>query len=124
LPCNRKLGRHERITEQVEYKEVITRGRILAGRRFKAYVLVNGAAMRKAGFIAGRSVGGACQRNRARRLLREAYRLLKPSSAPRGFRVVFVAGRGIVKSGLGDVEADMKGMLRSCDLLIENHQNE
>jgi ribonuclease P protein component len=119
LPCNRKLRRHERITQQFEYKEVITRGKILVGKRFKAYLLVNGTQDRKAGFIAGRSVGGACDRNRARRLLREAYRLLKPSSAPRGFRAVFVASRGIVKAGLCEVETDMKGMLESCDLLRE-----
>jgi ribonuclease P protein component len=120
LPCNRKLGRHERITEQFEYKEVITKGKILAGRRFKAYLLVNGATKRKAGFIAGRTVGGACERNRARRLLREAYRHLKPRAAPSGFRVVFVAGRGIVGSKLGEVRTDMEGMLRSCSLLTDN----
>ena len=124
MPCNRKLGRHERITQQFEYKEVITKGKILAGRRFKAYLLVNGATERKAGFIAGRVVGGACQRNRARRLLREAYRHLKPRSAPRGFRVVFVAGRGIVGAGLREVETDMEGMLESCDLLRDRSSGE
>ena len=124
MPCNRKLGRHERITQQCEYKEVITKGRILTGKRFKAYVLANGAAKRKAGFIAGRSVGGACQRNRARRLLREAYRLVKPRTAPSGFRIVFVAARGITEARLREVQTDMEGLLESCDLLRDGLSGE
>ena len=124
MPCNRKLGRHERITEQFEYKEVIGKGTILVGKRFKAYLLINGAVRRKAGFIAGKGVGGACERNRARRLLREAYRLLKPQAVAQGFKIVFIAGRGIAKAGLGDVEADMRGMLQSYGLLTSERQSE
>jgi ribonuclease P protein component len=119
LPCNRKLRRHERITEQREYKEVISGGSVAFGRRFKAYVLVNGASRRKAGFIAGKGVGNAVQRNRARRLLREAYRQLKPATRAEGFRVVFVAGRGIAAAGLRDVQAEMRGILKNCNLLAE-----
>jgi len=119
LPCNRTLRRQERITQQFEYKEVITTGKVLVGKRFKAYVLLDGARTRKAGFIAGRTVGGARQRNRARRLLREAYRHLKPITAPRGFRAVFVASRGIAGAGLSEVETEMKGMLESCKLVTE-----
>jgi ribonuclease P protein component len=117
LPCNRTLRRHERITQQFEYKEVITTGKVLVGKRFKAYILLDAVRARKAGFIAGRTVGGACERNRARRLLREAYRHLKPSTAPRGFLAVFVASRGIARAGLSEVENDMRGMLESCSLV-------
>jgi ribonuclease P protein component len=117
LPCNRKLRRHERITEQFEYKEVIEKGAAVAGRRFKAYVLVNGSASRKAGFIAGKGVGNACARNRARRLLREAYRHLKPETRSVGFRAVFIAGRGMAGARSSQVESEMKSMLRSCKLL-------
>lgn len=117
MPCNRTLRRHERITQQFEYKEVITTGKVLVGKRFKAYILLDAVRARKAGFIAGRTVGGACERNRARRLLREAYRHLKPSTAPRGFLAVFVASRGIARAGLSEVENDMRGMLESCSLV-------
>jgi ribonuclease P protein component len=117
LPCDRKLRRHERITEQYEYRQVISKGTVLLGKRFRAYLLLNGTTGRKAGFIAGKRVGNACQRNRARRLLREAYRDLKPNVRDGAFGVVFVASRGIAGADLEDVESDMKSMLTSLSLL-------
>ena len=124
LPCNTKLRRHERITQQYEYKEVIRKGTVLAGRRFKSYLLIGGESRRKAGFIAGRGVGGATQRNRARRLLREAYRQLKPHTAPLGFKIVFVAGPGIAGAAARDVHNDMKSVFLSCDLLTDERRGE
>lgn len=117
MPCDRRLRRHERITEQYEYRQVINKGTVLLGKRFRAYLLINGAGARRAGFIAGKGVGNACQRNRARRLLREAYRDLKPAAREKGFGVVFVARRGIAGAGLRDIAADMRKMLASSNLL-------
>jgi ribonuclease P protein component len=118
LPCDRKLRRNERITEQLEFKQVIGKGSIALTRQFKAYVLVDGGERRRVGFIAGKGVGNACRRNRAKRLLREAYRQLKPVMRPDGFRVVLVARRGIAECELREVEAELKGMLRNCQLLL------
>jgi ribonuclease P protein component len=97
---------------------------VLAGRRFKSYLLIGGESRRKAGFIAGRTVGGAVERNRARRLLREAYRQLQPHTAPLGFKIVFVAGPGIAGAAARDVHSDMKSVFRSYDLLTDERRGE
>jgi ribonuclease P protein component len=120
LPCDRRLRRNERITEQFEYREVIRNGRVVGGRLFKAYLLIGPTAKRKAGFIAGKGVGNACERNRARRLMREAYRQLKPDTKSQGFRVVFVAGRGIATAGFQQVRDDMKGLFSGWQLLVRD----
>jgi ribonuclease P protein component len=117
LPCDRRLRRDERITEQFEYKEVIGKGRVVGGRLFRTYLLTEPEAKRKAGFIAGKGVGNACQRNRARRLMREAYRQLKPDTTSHGFRVVFVARRGIAKAGFDHVCDEMKGLFSTWGLM-------
>jgi ribonuclease P protein component len=49
----------------------------------------------RAGFTATRRIGGAVERNRAKRRLREAARLLLPSLASPGFDYVFVARGGV-----------------------------
>lgn len=118
MPCDRRLRRQERITEQHEYKQVINTGTVLLGKRFRAYLLVNeNSARTAAGFIAGRGVGNACERNRARRLLREAYRGLKPSAGKKGFGVVFVARRGIAGAHLSEIASEMRKMLAGCSVL-------
>ena len=119
LSCDRGLRRRDRITEQREYQQVIEKGTLRTGKRFKMYSLVDASLGRKAGFIAGKGVGNACSRNRARRLLREAYRELKPDTATSGFHLVFVASRGIAGAHLQDVRSDMRSMMRDRGVLCD-----
>ncbi len=49
----------------------------------------------RAGFTATKRIGGAVERNRAKRRMREAARLLLPSLASPGFDYVFVARGGV-----------------------------
>jgi ribonuclease P protein component len=117
LPCDQRLRRRERITEEYEYKTVIHKGRLIRTKTFKAYFLSGEELERKAGFIAGKGVGGACERNRAKRLLRESYRGLKPQLPLRGFEVVFVARRGTAEADKGQIETEMKGMFEQWGVL-------
>ena len=48
----------------------------------------------RAGFTATKRIGGAVQRNRAKRRMREAARLLLPEHARPGFDYVFIARGG------------------------------
>jgi len=79
----------------------------------------------RAGFTATKRIGGAVERNRAKRRLREAARLLLPQLASPGFDYVFVARGGVttrpwprllddVKSALIRLAADL-GAPQSAD---------
>jgi ribonuclease P protein component len=118
LPCDQRLSRDERITEEYEYKTVIRGGKLIWAETFKAYLLSGRDLERKAGFIAGKGVGGACERNRARRLLKEAYRHLKQGLQPGGFNVVFVARRGAAEAHRCRIETEMKGLFDQCGLVV------
>ena len=111
------LRRGERILQQHEYKQVIREGRSITGKAFKAYLLAQGGLGRKAGFVAGKRVGNACLRNRAKRLLKEAYRRLKADLPVSGFRVVFVANAGTPPATLDDVRNEMAWMFKKFGLL-------
>lgn len=56
------------------------------------------------GVIASRRVGGAVQRNRCKRLLREVFRLHQ-NTLPNGLTLVLVARPRLVQAGYAEVEA-------------------
>jgi ribonuclease P protein component len=56
-------------------------------------------------------------RNRAKRLLKEAYRHLKCRLKPDGFKVVFVARRAAAENGIKEIQAEMAKVLSECGLL-------
>jgi ribonuclease P protein component len=112
-----KLRRCERITDEYEYKQVIHNGRLVRSTRFKAYVLKGESLERKAGFVAGKRVGSAWRRNRAKRLLKEAYRHLKCRLRKDGFKVIFVARKATAESAAADIQKDMARVFEEWGLL-------
>ena len=117
MPSEEGLKPEERIRQEYEYGQVIRKGRLLKGQAFRAYFLISDRLDRKAGFIAGKRVGNAVARNRAKRLLKETYRRLKVQLPACGFRVVFVAGSSGAKATLGEIRNEMSWMFKECGLL-------
>ena len=66
-------------------------------------------------FVAGRRIGGAVVRNRARRVLREAWRGLAPL-VPADIHVVVVARGGILGAQTKELHAEMHGLLSTLGL--------
>jgi ribonuclease P protein component len=69
------------------------------------------APLVRAGFTATKRIGGAVERNRAKRRLREAARLLLPALGSPGFDYVFIARGGAVTRPWPRLLDDMKSAL-------------
>ena len=65
----------------------------------------------RAGFTATKRIGGAVERNRAKRRMREAARLVLPQLARPGFDYVFIARGGVIKRPWDRLLDDMKSAL-------------
>jgi ribonuclease P protein component len=65
----------------------------------------------RAGFTATKRIGGAVERNRAKRRLREAARLILPDLARPGFDYVFIARGGVTTRPWPRLLDDMKSAL-------------
>jgi ribonuclease P protein component len=101
-----------------EFKTAYYWGKSAGGSLLVSYVrqakrLPGGVlAATRYGITAGKKVGGAVQRNRARRLIREAYRLLVKEGRIRpGLDIVFVARADCVKAMMPQVQRQMRGQL-------------
>ena len=88
LPYGRDLARSERLRRAADIQAVFQRGHREERRSFVALWRLSGGG-RRVGFTVSRRVGGAVERNRVRRRIREAYRVQQHALRP-GIDVVFI----------------------------------
>lgn len=92
------------------------------GSRFAAPSLVLQARVRgekpsaasdlaRFGFTASKALGGAIKRNRARRRLKEAVRIVAPSHAVPGYDYVLIARAGTVQRRFTEITKDLQRAL-------------
>ena len=68
-------------------------------------------ALARFGFTASKALGGAVKRNRARRRLKEAVRILAPTHAVPGYDYVLIARAGTVQRRFTEITKDLERAL-------------
>ena len=106
-----RLRPRERLRSGALFRRVFRRGARVESASFLLLAVENGQRHHRLGLAAGRKVGGAVQRNRARRLLRESFRRNKHEGSA-GLDLVLVAKHEIVGRSQGEVESEYRECLR------------
>jgi ribonuclease P protein component len=108
--------KYERLRKQSEFERVFSCGKSLGGSTVAFYFAPNDLEHSRAGFIVSKKVcRKAVERNRAKRLMREVFRLNKHKLKP--VDIVFIARKGIKGKKLQDVEKDFLKLARKAGIL-------
>jgi ribonuclease P protein component len=120
------LPKSERIQRGWQFRQAYEHGRKFGGRLLVLYVVDHSpdagpsaaGATRAIGVVTSRKVGDAVRRNRARRLLREAYRLNK-QKLKNNLQIVMIARNAIGGKKRQEVEAELLRLFRAAGILNE-----
>jgi ribonuclease P protein component len=100
-----EFSRTERIRRRAEYLKIYERGTKTHGRYLTLFTLSNDLPVGRLGIAATRKFGGAVERNRAKRLIREVFRRNK--IAP-GFDIVVIPKRELLGASLIALETEFR----------------
>lgn len=98
----------ERIRRRADFQQIYNRGVKIHGRFSTVFTLANPAGAGRLGIAATRKLGGAVERNRAKRLIREVFRRNKIA---KGFDVVVIPKRDLLNANLTVLEADYRAII-------------
>ena len=111
------MQRKFRLTRSEDFKRVRRSGKSYAHPLVVLIVQTHEQPRLQVGVTAGRTVGTAVHRNRAKRLLREAMRLLIPNIVP-GFDLILIARPGLVSATLDETRQALLTLLQRAKSLI------
>jgi ribonuclease P protein component len=89
MPRRLAFLKQYRLRHSADFRRVYDRRRSVSDRWLIVYGCENSLTYPRVGFSVSRKVGGAVQRNRMRRLYREAFRLCRPD-LPTGIDLVLI----------------------------------
>ena len=106
----------EHLRRGSDFRRVYDTGRRCAGKLLVLYALPGTTGGRQVGVVTSRRIGNAVIRNRARRLMREAYRLNKVKLNEH-LQIVMIARSAIRDKSFQNVEAEMLALWRQVGIV-------
>ena len=104
------------LNQNKDFRSLYYRGRSKVSPYLVVYVRKNKLGLNRIGITSGKKLGGAVQRNRCRRLIREAYRLLRPAIKGH-WDIVFVARVRTATASMHQVKKAMEEQFRDLSMM-------
>ncbi|WP_035172526.1 ribonuclease P protein component [Caldanaerobius polysaccharolyticus] len=105
-----------KLKSSADFKFVFENGKYISNDFFVVYYVKNGFDCNRVGFSSSKKIGSKVKRNRARRLLKEVYRL-NESRVKRGYDMVLIARDGIQGADFARLQDTFVCTLKRCNLI-------
>ena len=114
------MKRSFRLTRSTDFKRVRRFGKSYAHPFVVLVVLPAEGERTLIGVSAGRSVGSAVDRNRAKRLIRESVRSFLPTLQP-GWNILLIARKPILAAQFTDLQVSLEMLLTRAKIIVNRH---
>jgi ribonuclease P protein component len=116
-PTDHRFRRHEHLKRGADFQRVYERRRSVSNDWVIVYACENGLTYSRLGLSVGRKWGGAVERNRIRRMYKEAYRLARPE-LPVGLDLVLIPRKAELPP-LAEMVAALPRLIRNAARRLE-----
>lgn len=105
------------LKKDADFRKVYRNGKSVANRFLVMYTFPNKSDNNYIGISVSKKVGKANVRNKARRRIKESYRLNIDGNIKVGYDIVFIARVAIKDAQYADIEKAMKHLVKKSNLL-------
>ncbi len=106
------------LRKDADFDNVYKKGRSVGEKYVVVFYIKNRSDINRTCFLASKKVGNSVRRNRARRLMRESYRLLK-DRLPAGYDIIIIARNTIAGRSFSEVDRSIRRAFERANLLKE-----
>ena len=109
---SQRFSKSQRLRRKPEFQHAFDTG-VRVGSRYFTLVLTPGSGgSTRLGIVASRKLGDAVRRNRAKRLIREIFRLSQPLPGAASIDLVVIPRRELFGAAFKDLDRDFRGAWR------------
>jgi ribonuclease P protein component len=105
-----------KLKKNFDFRKVYAKGSSIASKHIVFFWLKNEQSYNRVGFLASKKVGKSVVRNRARRLMKETFRIYK-EKIKQGYDFVFIARYTIKDATYHDVKNSMMYILKKSKIM-------